>query len=121
MKAPFALLLGLGLSLTVCSMGLGQQFEPDAQFIEGPPSCSSNGGPHGLHWTHACFPRCGCPDDYCPHPYPPPCPSPYPPFYLCGPAGDCGHAPVGSHARDRLSWWFVPTPRALADAIWCRP
>jgi hypothetical protein len=86
------------------------------------PVCGSHGeGPAGLHWTHGCFPRCGCPDDYCPNPYPRQCWPPYPPFYRCVPAGDCGHPPCVGVGNEGLSWWFIPTPRALREALWCQP
>ena len=71
-------------------------------------------------WTRDCFPRRGCPDDYCPHPYPRQCWPPYLPFYRCVPAGDCGPG-CGGRYDDRLTWWFLPTPRALRDALWLRP
>lgn len=69
-------------------------------------------------WTRNCFPRCGCPDDYCPHPYPRQCWPPYAPFYQCVPAGDCG---CGGHGHGSLTWWFIPTPQALHDALWMKP
>src|SRR5262249_14116661 len=50
-------------------------------------NCGSGCG--GLHWTHECFPRGGCPDDYCPNPFPRQCWPPYPLFYRCVPAGEC--------------------------------
>jgi hypothetical protein len=88
----------------------------------GVPACESSGGsPHGLHWMDRCFPRCGCPDDYCRHPYAPPCWPPYPPFYLCVPAGHCAHPPCVGVGNEGLTWWFIPTPRALREAIWCQP
>jgi len=76
--------------------------------------------PPGLRWTVGCFPRCGCPDDYCPNPYPRQCWPPYPPYYACVPAGDCGPAHSG-RSTGRLTWWFLPTPWALREAIGCRP
>jgi hypothetical protein len=36
-------------------------------------------------WDPHCFPRCGCPDDYCRKPLPCVCWPPYPPWYQCGP------------------------------------
>jgi hypothetical protein len=93
-----------------------------------PPGCANvpisaiaDDSRHGVDWTRTCFPRCGCPDDYCANPYPRPCWPPYPPWYQCVPAGDC--APDGGcgSGRGRLSWWFLPTPRALREAIWCQP
>jgi hypothetical protein len=86
------------------------------------PACGSNGdGLKGLHWAAGCFPRCGCRDDYCPHPYPRPCWPPYPPFYKCVPAGDCPHPPCTGVGNETLAWWFLPTPRALREALWCQP
>jgi hypothetical protein len=79
-------------------------------------SCGTNCG--GLHWSHDCFPRGGCPDDYCPNPFPRQCWPPYPVFYRCVPAGDC----AGCRQRsDDLSWWFIPKPRTLRDAVGWRP
>jgi hypothetical protein len=69
-------------------------------------------------WTCGCFPRWGCPDDYCPHPLPRQCWPPYPAFYRCVPAGDCG--PCGSkwHKADDRTWWFLPKPRTMHEALW---
>jgi hypothetical protein len=79
-------------------------------------ACGDNCG--GLHWTHDCFPRNACPDDYCPNPYPRQCWPPYPFFYRCVPAGDC----AGCRKRtDDLSWWFIPKPGTLREAIGWRP
>jgi hypothetical protein len=77
--------------------------------------------PTGLHWPRDCFPHCGCPDDYCPHPFPRQCWPPYPPFYQCVPAGHCGHPPCVGVGNEKLTWWFLPTPRALREALWCHP
>jgi hypothetical protein len=75
----------------------------------------------GLHWTRDCFPGNACPDDYQPKPLPRQCWPPYPSYYRCVPAGD-GTGPIcGSPAKDRLTWWFFPTPRALRDALWLHP
>jgi hypothetical protein len=79
--------------------------------------CGSDCG--GLHWTHECFPRSGCPDDYCPNPFPRQCWPPYPLFYRCVPAGDC--ADCRDRSADDLSWWFIPKPRTLHEAIGWRP
>jgi hypothetical protein len=56
-------------------------------------------------WDRHCFPRCGCPDDYCRKNLPAVCWPPYPPYYICGTplAGHPGPAdvrpePVGSPA-----------------------
>jgi hypothetical protein len=74
-----------------------------------------------FRWTLGCFPRRCCADDYCPNPYPQPCWPPYPPFYRCAPAGDCTAPPCGSPGKEKLTWWFLPTPRALHEALWCQP
>ncbi len=116
-----AVLVSVCLGLIICHSAVAQQPGPLARLIDG-STCSSPGiEGHGKRWAFGCFPRCGCPDDYCPHPLPRQCWPPYPPFYQCVPAGDCGQCPVGSHERDRLSLWFIPTPRALVDAFWCHP
>jgi len=73
----------------------------------------------GLHWSHECFPRGGCPDDYCPNPFPRQCWPPYPLFYRCVPAGEC--ADCRDRSTDDLTWWFIPKPRALREAIGWRP
>ncbi len=75
----------------------------------------------GLHWTGDCFPRYGCPDDYCSKPFPRQCWPSYPPYYRCVPAGDCIGPACGSPGKDRLTWWFIPTPRALREALWLHP
>jgi hypothetical protein len=72
-------------------------------------------------WVKVCFPRCGCPDDYCPHPYPPPCWPSYPPFYKCVPAGTCSPSTYGVPGKDRISLWFIPTPLTLHEALWLHP
>src|SRR5215472_5738662 len=72
-----------------------------------PRCCASCGCLSGLHWTRVCFPRCGCPDDYCPNPYPRQCWMPYPPFYRCVPAGDCSRPRGDREGKDRLTWWFI--------------
>ena len=89
-------------------------------------ACDSRGctadcgaGCGGLHWTHECFPRGGCPDDYCPNPYPRQCWPPYPLFYRCVPAGD--FAGCRERGTDDLTWWFIPKPRTLREAIGWRP
>src|SRR5262245_14836155 len=86
-----------------------------------PPVCASRcGGLNCCRWTLGCFPRWGCPDDYSPNPYPRQCWPPYPPFYQCVPAGDCAPC-CRDRGKDRLTWWFIPTPRALREAFWCQP
>jgi hypothetical protein len=72
-------------------------------------------------WTRSCFPRWGWRDDCCPHPFPPQCWPPYPPFYQCVPAGACAHPPGVGVGNERLTWWFIPTPRALREALLCQP
>jgi hypothetical protein len=88
---------------------------------EVPASRLPCGGPSGLHWALGCFPRHCCPDDYCPNPYPRQCWPPYPPNYGCVPAGSCGPRGCSGRAKDELTWWFIPTPRALHEALWCQP
>ena len=68
-----------------------------------------------------CFPRSTCPDDYCPNPYPRQCRPPYPPFYRCVPAGECAHPPCVGVGNEKLTWWWIPTPRALHEALWLQP
>jgi hypothetical protein len=42
----------------------------------------------------------------------------WPPFYRAAySAGDWGHSPNALGDRGRLTWWFIPTPRALIQAI----
>jgi hypothetical protein len=82
-------------------------------------SCGSGTG--CCQWARSCFPRGGCCDDYCAHPYPRPCWPPYPPFYQCVPAGHCAHPPCVGVGNEKLTWWWVPTPRALREALWCQP
>jgi hypothetical protein len=117
MKRTFPMILSLVGALIVCAPALGQ---PAA---EGPaPACpAQNCGRSGLSWTFGCFPRCGCPDDYRVHPYPRQCWPPYLPFYRCVPASDCAAASDCGRQQDRLTWWFIPTPQALRDAVWWRP
>jgi len=79
--------------------------------------CGSGCG--GLHWTRECFPHNACPDDYCPSPFPRQCWPPYPSFYRCVPAGDC--AGCRDRSTDDLTWWFIPKPRALREAIGWQP
>src|SRR5262249_47154669 len=74
-----------------------------------------------FHWAAGCFPRCNCPDDYCPTPLPRQCSPTYPPFYRCVAAGCCYHPPVTGVGNERLTWWWIPTPRALREALLWRP
>jgi hypothetical protein len=122
MKTAAAVILGLLGAQVVCASACGQEpgQGPPTPCAGGQPDGSSCARPHGLHWVRACFPRCGCLDDYCPHPYPRPCPPPYPPFYRCVPAGNCQPTYSGPHTGG-LAWWFIPTPRALREALWCQP
>jgi hypothetical protein len=124
-KAATAILCLL-FALAACPEAVSQyhaQMPADLGLTEtaAPASGSPCGGPRGLTWARDCFPRCGCPDDYCPNPFPRPCWPPYPPFYQCVPAGDCGQGCGCGQGKDRLSWWFLATPRALREAVWCQP
>ncbi len=105
MKHPFAVLVYLLIALAGSAETRAQEPAP---------------APQGCHWTLGCFPRCGCPDDYCPHPYPRPCWPPYPPFYRCVPAGNCQPNACG-RGQEKLTWWFLPTHRALREALWSHP
>ena len=126
MRTAFLALLGLLSGPVACAQGLGQESWPG---LAGPvPACTQGpmcGGGCGnlkcLRWTWGCFPRHGCPDDYCPNPCPRQCWPPYPPFYQCVPAGACTHPPCVGVGNERLTWWFIPTPRALHEALWCQP
>jgi hypothetical protein len=126
MKTASPMLLCSLIVLATCPSGRSQ--EPGrvpASAITGCTQGAACGFPGcGLNcfqWTLGCFPRCGCPDDYCPNPYPKQCWPPYPPFYRCVPAGDCARSCGGGEGKDRLTWWFIPTPRALRAALWCEP
>ena len=59
----------------------------------------------------------GCPDDYCPNPYPRQCGCGYPGFYRCVPAGERALPEGQGRGKDKLTWWFIPTPRALCEAL----
>jgi hypothetical protein len=123
MKKASPLLLGMLGPLFIAGLALGQQPGPGpacpgASACTQTPCCGSPcSGPHGLNWTRSCFPCKSCPDDYCPNPYPRQCWPPYPPFYQCVPAGTC----CRDTNKDRLTWWFLPRPRSLREALWCHP
>jgi hypothetical protein len=119
---PLCVLVGL----IVCTNGHGQEVKrpPDSAvniYATTPAWDSVCSGLKGSSWTASCFPRCGCADDYCANPYPRQCWPPYPPFYKCVPAGDGGPGLGCVAAKDKLSWWFIPTPQALREAVWWRP
>ena len=80
-----------------------------AQAGDTPPGCCPAG---------RCFPPSCCPDDYGPNPFPRQCWPPYPPFYVCVPAGDPAQPGACDRGRGRLTLWFLPTPRALREALW---
>src|SRR5271170_3523471 len=90
-----------------------------------PTACPKRGadacGVSGWKRSAACFPRCGCPDDYCPSPLPRQCWTAYPYFYQCVPAGSRCPKPKCETKKDGWAVWFLPTPRTLKDAIWCQP
>jgi hypothetical protein len=115
MRAASPVVLYLLNVLVFGPSGLAQEATPAPA---GGSCCSSA---KGLVWQLNCFPRCGCPDDYCPNPYPRQCWPPYPPFYRCVPAGECSHPPCVGVGNEKLTWWFLPTPRALREALWCQP
>jgi hypothetical protein len=122
MKRATLLVLGMLGPLFVAGYGLTQEPGPAPACVQatgaGRPACNSSCPAHpSLHWTSACFPCKSCPDDYCPHAYPRQCWLPYPPFYQCVPAGNC----CGVTNNDRLTWWFLPRPRALHEALWRQP
>jgi hypothetical protein len=126
MKMKYSAILCLSCLLMADIRGFAQEGAPAAANLtiirlEAPAPAASCGGPSGCHWTRDCFPRCGCPDDYCPRPFPRQCWPPYPPYYQCVPAGECGHPPCVGVGNEKLTWWFFPTPRALYEALWCRP
>src|SRR5579871_1487050 len=119
MKNATLTLLGLLGALAAGVPGFSQEPRlvptspaPAVIYPDGPPSGAPCVPSKCFGWTRACFPRCGCPDDYCPTPLPRQCWEPYPPFYRCVPAGDCDPGCNGRRI-DRLTWWFIPTPRAL--------
>src|SRR5215831_14390266 len=123
MKRASPAILFLLSALVACAPGFGQEPRqvPFTACTEGPAGGSSCDGPKGLHWTLGCFPRHGCPDDYSPNPYPRQCWPPYPPFYRCVPAGDGALPGRCGSGKDKLTWWFILTPQALREALWCQP
>ena len=123
MKGYRLVSLSLLSALIAAAPGVGQELGSGPAAPPGPvpvtpaPYLASR----GCGWTFGCFPRRGCPDDYCPHLYPRQCWPPYPPFYRCAPASDCAAGTGCDRAADRLTWWFIPTPRALREAVWRQP
>jgi hypothetical protein len=126
MKTALHVYSCLVIFAAICAQGRGEEPRqvpispgtcgPDAPACVTP--CARSGG---LHWTRCCFPRGGCPDDYCANPYPRQCWLHYPSFYKCVPAGGRTSADCYDTAKENQSWWWVPTPRALRDAIWRSP
>jgi hypothetical protein len=121
-----SVVLGLVCVAAWCGPGPGQEpgrapAVPCAGCTRTPPGHSGGKCTDCFLWTLGCFPRGGCCDDYCPHPFPRQCWPPYPPFYRCVPAGNCAHPPCVGVGNEGLTWWWVPTPRALRDALWCKP
>jgi hypothetical protein len=123
MRIASHLVLAVAGALAASAPGLAQESPagPVSAPATKPAPCPSDGGRGCGHWTRACFPRCGCPDDYCPNPLPRQCWPPYPPFYQCVPAGDFVHPPCVGVGNEKLTWWWIPTPRALREALWCQP
>src|SRR5947209_1858497 len=113
-----AVLPCLASVLAVCAPGLGQEPGQWRSCTACQPIATQTSA-RGLHWALSCFPCFSCPDDYCPNPYPPPCPSSYPAYYRCVPAGDCANC--GGPRNNTLTLWFLPTPRALREALWFQP
>jgi hypothetical protein len=64
-----------------------------------------------------CFPKCGCCDDYCPHPLPCACWPPYPCYFKCAPAGGRTETAKCGTEKDGWALWFMPTPRTVKEAI----
>ena len=121
MRNALVLSIALTGALAVTPWGLGQEATSCAYcpaHAARPPAAWS----HCLSWTlRLIFRACGCPDDYCPHPFPRQYGHPTPAFYRCVPAGECDHPPCVGVGNEQLTWWWLPTPRALRDALWCRP
>jgi hypothetical protein len=109
-SAPTLVLLLSGLGAVLPAAG--QEGTPPPASCRISPPCA---------WVQGCFPRCGCCDDYCPRPYPPPCWPAYPSFYKCAPAGNCPPSTYGVPGKDHISCWFLPTPLTLREALWLRP
>src|SRR5262245_4402137 len=114
MKTVSSALLCLASALVACAQGpdQGPRREPASPAIisnEGPACGLLPPGSKSCGWTTSCFPRCNCPDDYCPNPLPRQCWPPYPPFYKCVPAGACTHPPCVGVGNEKLTWWWVPT------------
>lgn len=126
MRIAFVAILCQAILLVGCLRCRGEEPKyPKAALV---PSCTDApacakpcAGPGGLHWTNCCFPRSGCPDDYCPNSYPRQCWLPYPSFYKCVPAGACAPSDGCATGKDKRTWWFVPKPQAFHDAIWSQP
>src|SRR5262249_53314169 len=126
MKTVSSAILCLVSAVAACAQGPDQgprqgPASPVITSIPGPACGAPGAGSKCCRWTTSCFPRCGCPDDYCPNPLPRQCRPPYLPFYQCVPAGDCAHPPCVGVGNEKLTWWFLPTPRALREALWCQP
>jgi hypothetical protein len=81
-----------------------------APAVEQPPSAAP-----GVIVQDAAVPCQGCGDNSHPMPY---LDSRWPPLYRPAyAAGDWGRSPNVLGDRGRLTWWFIPTPRALVQAI----
>jgi hypothetical protein len=37
------------------------------------------------------------------------------------PAGEFSHHPCAGVGNEKLTWWWVPTPPVLRDALWSQP
>lgn len=119
-------LLVVACSLFLGASVFGQELEPRQAYAgwfsrhSSPPAekancCGSCGATSG--GDRCCFPRNACPDDYCDKPFPRQCWPDYPPFYRCVPAGDCAGYGNG---KENLTWWFIPKPQALREALWLK-
>jgi hypothetical protein len=126
MRTAFAAFLGVAIILVVGVQSRGEESKypkaaPAPACTDGPVCEKPCSGPGSSHWTNCCYPRSGCPDDYCPNSYPRQCWLPYPSYYKCVPAGACSRSDACAAQKDKRSWWFVPTPQALRDALWFQP